>query len=376
MIKREIQKTIEKWLFRGKIIMLLGARQVGKTTLVKELLKNKGNPADYYNCELIQVSESLGTLDPHRLTGLFGKTKLVVLDEAHRVRNIGMVLKVFHDTYPDVQIVATGSSSFELADKVNEPLTGRAVDFKLYPLSLTELLQIHRPVDLGSAVEGYLRFGLYPEIVLSGEHEKKVLLDNLTSRYLYKDVLESENLRRSDIVVKLLQLIALQIGNEVSVNELALNLGINRRTVERYLDLLEKAFVIFRLHAFSRNIRSEIVKKVKIYFYDTGVRNSLIANYNALDIRNDTGQLWENFCVIERLKHNSYLQANKKLYFWRTKGQKEIDLIEDYEGRLKAFEFKWREQKFKIPDEFASAYNVRTAKVITKGNVLDLVKAL
>jgi predicted AAA+ superfamily ATPase len=373
-VKRLLQDVIQNWLYKGKIIILYGARQVGKTTLVKEILKLYNTENNYYNCEIINISEQLSSLEPNRLKLFFGDKNIIVLDEAHRVKNIGMVLKIFHDTYPDIQIIATGSSSFDIANRLNEPLTGRAIDFTLYPLSITELLQIHRTVDMPAYIERFLRFGMYPDMVDKSELETKILLDNLTSKYLFKDIYDFENLKKPETLVHLLQLLAFQIGSEVSKNELAVKLYINRNTVERYLDILEKAFVIFRLKAFSRNLRKEITKKEKIYFYDTGIRNSLIANYNALNLRNDTGQLWENFCVIERLKHNSNKSEKKNLYFWKSHSNKEIDLVEEYNGELRLFEFKWSEKKVKIPNDFRENYSYKEHRQITRNNFWDLLE--
>jgi len=373
-IKRLLHNKIQNWLFKGKIIILYGARQVGKTTLVKEILKLNHAESNYYNCEIINISEQLSSLDPNKLKSFFGDKNIIVLDEAHRVKNIGLVLKVLHDTYPDIQIIATGSSSFDIANRLNEPLTGRAIDFTLYPFSVTELLQVYREVDILSHLERFLRFGMYPEFIDKGEADSKLLIDNLTSKYLFKDIYDFENLKKPQILVNLLRHLAFQIGSEVSKNELAVKLYISRNTVERYLDILEKAFVIFRLKAFSRNLRKEITKKEKIYFYDTGIRNSLIANYNPLNLRNDIGQLWENFCVIERLKYNSNRNEKKNLFFWKSHTGKEIDLVEEFGGELKVFEFKWSEKKIKIPNDFKKKYNYKEIKQISGNNIWKLLE--
>jgi len=371
MIKRELQTVLEKWLYKGKILILYGARQVGKTTLVKELLKKYKISDGYFDCEIIALKQALETKDPDKLKQFVGNSKLVVLDEAQKVTDIGVTLKLLADHFPEVQIIATGSSSFDLANKVNEPLTGRALEFILVPLSIEELKQIYNPIELKEQVEQRLRFGMYPEIVRQAETAGKTLLDNLASKYLYKDILEFDRVRKSEILLRLLQFLALQIGNEVSFYELATALEVDRNTVIKYIDLLEKTFVITKLRAFSRNLRKEINKKNKIFFYDLGIRNSLIANYNPINIRNDLGGLWENFCVIERLKflQNNGIAVNR--YFWRTHDQKEIDYLEESDGKLKGFEFKWNKESFKPAGEFLKTYPGSTVDLINRNNFME-----
>lgn len=368
IIKRELQRNIEKWLFKGKILILYGARQVGKTTLVKELLKKYQISNGYFDCEIIGVKQALAVQDPDKLKQFMGNNKLVVFDEAQKVGNVGVSLKLLADHFPEIQIIATGSSSFDLANKVNEPLTGRALEFILWPLSIEELKQVYSPLELKEQLEQRLRFGMYPEIVRQAEAAAKTLLDNLASKYLYKDILEFDRVRKSEILLKLLQLLALQIGNEVSFFELARALEVDRNTVIKYIDLLEKTFVITRLRAFSRNLRKEINKKNKIFFCDLGIRNSLIANYNQMNIRNDLGGLWENFCVTERLKYlqNNGIAVNR--YFWRTHDQKEIDYLEESGGKLRGFEFKWNKESIKPPKEFLVTYPGSTVEVINRNN--------
>lgn len=366
--KRHLEPIIEGWLNKGKIIIIYGPRQVGKTTLAKELLKKYGNRRDYYNCEITAVAQSLTTQDPHALKSLFGDAKCIVFDEAQRIVNIGLVLKVFHETYPEIQIIATGSSSFSLANKISEPLTGRALEFTLFPLSLAELTQKYTSIDLSGNLEQYLRYGLYPEIANSSTPDAEILLNNLTGKYLFQDILEHEQIKKSSLLTNLLQLIALQLGNEVSLNELATRLLTNRKTIERYLDLLEKAFVIIRLRSLSRNLRNEIGKKQKIYFYDLGIRNSVISRYNPLAIRDDVGGLWENFCIIERLKYLHYHQISCNRYFWRTHNQKEIDYIEEREGALAGYEFKWSKDTCKKPQEFLVTYPNSSIQLVNKNN--------
>lgn len=388
MFKRSIQENIEQWLFKGKVIIIYGARQVGKTTLSLEILKkyaeqdkdinieqftfsDKSSPYKYLNCDLISVRKALEIQDNEALISYIGaNTKFVVVDEAQRVENIGLILKILVDTYPELQIIATGSSSFDLSNKIKEPLTGRAFEFMLYPLSIGELSTKHDFFALDIKLENILRFGSYPAIVDKSEEEARMFLASIASNYLYKDILEFENVKNSKALFNLLELLALQLGNEVSYKELANNLGINVLTVKRYIDLLEKCFVVFTLHAYSRNKRKEITKSVKIYFYDVGIRNALIEGFNRLDMRTDTGALWENFCIIERLKYN---QANKRhvnKYFWRNYEQKEIDYIEEYSGQLDGYEFKWGKEsrKYKPPKAFVNNYDNATVKRIDRQN--------
>jgi len=375
-VNRFLQKNIEDSLFKGKIIIVYGARQVGKTTLVKKILEkfkeNNNKSGLYLNCEIFSVQEVLMKAEPDVIKNFIGDHKLIVLDEAQRIENIGVTLKVMIDTYPDIQIIATGSSSFDLANKINEPLTGRAERYILYPFSTGEILQNYELLELNAKLDNILRFGLYPEVFFLPDDDAKKLLDEIGSNYLYKDILNFEEIKKSRVLVNLLQLLALQMGNEVSYSELALNLGINRLTVQKYMDILEQAFIIYRLTAFSRNIRKEISKSIKVYFFDTGIRNSLIQNFNQLNLRNDTGALWENFCIMERLKYCSTHGIRANRYFWRTYDQKEIDYIEEREGRLFTYEFKWSDQKGKIPLEFLKTYPNSEFQIINRENVFNV----
>ena len=372
-IRRDLQNIIEKWLFKGKLITIFGARQVGKTTLVKHLLKEHGNEKDYFNCDIISVRQALQSQDPNLLRRYIGYSKFIVIDEAQRISDAGLILKLLYDHFPELQIIATGSSSFELSSKLNEPLTGRAIEFKLFPFSLNELQQKFTFSELDSHVEFFMRYGLYPEITQKNESEAVVLLNNLADKYLYKDILEYEQIKRPDMLVKLLQLLAFQLGNEVSKHELGQQLSLNRATVERYLDLLEKVFIIFRLKSFSRNLRKEISKKEKIYFFDTGIRNSLISRFNPLEFREDKGALFENFCIVERMK---YLQRNefiRKPYFWRTHDKKEIDYIEEYNDQLDGYEFKWQPKKIKAQKDFLATYKNSTYTLISRRQMWDFI---
>ncbi|HFA48559.1 MAG TPA: ATP-binding protein [Bacteroidetes bacterium] len=366
-IQRHIQPKIEKWLFRGKVIIIYGARQVGKTTLAKLLLEKFGQTDGYFNCETPSVSAALENREPALLRRFIGNKKIVVFDEAQYVPNIGLTLKIFADTFPSLQIIATGSSSFELANRTSEPLTGRSLQFTLLPFSLAELEQWYNIFEIKSQLGHFLSYGLYPEIVKAPIEEARVLLEDLSGKYLYKDILAFENLKRSDVLYKLLKLLALQIGHEVSYHELASSLKINSRTVERYIDLLEKAFVVFRLTPLSRNLRKEISKKNKIYFYDVGIRNAIVGQYQAPELRTDKGSLWENFFIVERLKYLQNNQLKPKRYFWRTHNQQELDYIEESNDTLHAFEIKWKPGRYRVPPSFAKAYpNNKTEFVNTE----------
>ena len=363
-IPRLIEKQIKERLFKGKLIIIYGARQVGKTTLAKKILADYGEDGTYFNCELLSVQKGLSEPEAEKLKKFLGNYKIILLDEAQNIPNIGKILKIIVDTYPEIQIIATGSSSFDLAQKISEPMTGRTFTFILYPISLQEINQQENLFSVEAKLENLLRFGSYPEILSLGENESIERLQEISSKYLYKDVLSFEGLKKSSLVRNLLELLALQLGNEVSYNELAVNLGVDRLTVQKYIDILEQSFVIFKLRAFSRNLRKEITKSIKVYFYDLGIRNSLIENYNPLDIRNDVGALWENFCILERKKNNDAEFNFVNSYFWRTYDQKEIDYIEESGGKIRGFEFKWNEKKkFKAPKDFILKYDATVEKI-------------
>ena len=372
-LPRTIQKRIETWLGKGKIIILYGARQVGKTTLVKEILKEFNNDGVYLNCDRHEIRTLLQDASVARLKSVIGKKRLAVIDEAQRIDGIGLTLKLIHDEWPELQLIATGSSSFDLANRLREPMTGRTVTFQMHPLSLEELQQRHPLTELDEMLPFFMRFGSYPDISNRTEEEARELLINLSDAYLYRDVLNYEQLRKPDLVVRLLQLLAMQVGNEVSRHELATTLQVSRDTINRYVDLLEKSFVIFRLRAYSRNLRKEISKKEKIYFYDTGIRNSLISRFNPLDFRDDIGALWENFMITERLKwlDNHGLHRNK--FFWRTHSQKEIDYIEEYDEKLDAFEIKWGKADSKPPKLFMATYPHSSYQVVSRKSFRDFV---
>ncbi len=368
MIKREIQDSVESRLFKGKLIVIYGARQVGKTTLIKEIGRKFSDQEIYLNCDEPDIRELLTNATSTKLKNIIGQKKLVLIDEAQRIKNIGITLKLFVDELKNVQVIATGSSSFELSNEINEPLTGRKFEYTLYPLSMRELSIEFGWLETNRLLEERILFGMYPDVVLN-PNEKKNLLKELTRSYLFKDVLSYEGIRKPEVLEKILISLAAQIGSEVSYNELAGTVGIDKDTINKYLDILEKAFVIFRLHPFSRNVRTEISKMRKVYFYDTGVRNALISNFNSLVTRNDKGALWENFLISERLKMNSYLNNDAKTFFWRTSQQQEIDYIEEKENSLIACEFSWNvNKKKKIPLTFLKAYKTQESDIITTEN--------
>lgn len=368
IFQRTIKNKITPWLFQGKVIILYGPRQVGKTTLANEIIKQ--NPgALYLNCERQPVYALLTSRNLDRIREYIGGAKMVGFDEAQKIPEIGEILKLLIDTYPNIQYLATGSSSFDLSNALSEPLTGRNVKFIMYPVSLIELSEHYDRFQQDEMLERLMLFGSYPDIVTRSEAQKLKLLDELTSDYLFRDVLRFENLRRSDVLINLLKAIALQIGNEVSMRELSNLLKIAVDTVQRYLLLLEKSFVLFSLPSFSRNLRNEIAKGRKYYFYDLGIRNNLLQNYIPLANRSDAGQLWENFCLMERIKFNQKNDRRVNMYFWRTYQQKEIDLIEEHAGMLHAFEFKWNPKgNPKIPSDFSKAYHDSTFEVIHREN--------
>ena len=363
-INRLIEPKIKKNLFKGKVIVIYGARQVGKTTLSKKILNDCSERGKYLNCELASVQQGLSVIEAERIKSFLGDYKLVVFDEAQNIKDIGKVLKIMVDTYPDIQIIATGSSSFDLADKISEPLTGRNFTYLLYPLSVREIVKQFDAFYAEAKIESILRFGFYPEVFFLSDEEAKDRLDEISSNYLYRDILRFDGIKKTDVVNKLLMLLALQLGQEVSYIELGRQLGINRLTVERYIDLLEKSFIVFRLRAFSRNKRKEISKSVKVYFYDLGIRNSIIQNYNPSELRTDIGALWENFCIVERKKYLEEKGKRVNAYFWRTYDQKEIDYVEETEGLITGYEFKWNVKKdYRLPKRFTEQYNAKVEKI-------------
>ena len=369
-IERVLQEQIQNTLLPGKVLVLYGPRQVGKTTLTQDLLENIERRTRFVNADELIYREALASQNRQKLDEVLADAELLIIDEAQRVPNIGLNLKILIDNHPQITIIATGSASFELANKISEPLTGRKITFNLYPVSYPEISRTVGPLEARAALEQWLIWGGYPEIVTTPPHLRSRLLGELTGSYLFRDLLELEGLRRADRLVDLLRLLAFQIGQEVSLAELAARLSLNRQTVARYLDLLEKVFVIYRVGGFSRNLRKEIIKNARYYFYDNGVRNSLIQNFNPLVLRDDIGSLWENFLMIERLKTHEYAGRAVNTYFWRTYDQKEIDLVEEHQGKLSGFEFKWKQGQIKQATrrEFLTAYPNSELQTISQDN--------
>lgn len=373
-IERILEKHIIEHLFKGKIIIIYGARQVGKTTLVQMLLNKLDRNYLYLNADEIDVRELLEDATSTKLKSIVKNSSIVFIDEAQRIKNIGLTLKIFADQINEVQVIVTGSSSLDLLSKINEPLTGRKYEFILYPLSFQELVNSTSIIEEKRFLEFRLIYGYYPEIV-SKKVEEKELLKLLVNSYLYKDILNLEKIKKPQILEKIVKVLALQVGNEVSYNEIAQIVDSDKQTVEKYIYLLEKSFVIFRLQSFSKNLRNEIKKSKKIYFYDNGIRNAIIGNFNLLSNRVDKGALFENFLISERLKYIYYNNINCNRYFWRTKQQQEIDYIEEFEDLdkqvniLNAYEFKFsKKAKPKFPKTFTNIYKESRTMLITEDN--------
>ena len=377
-IKRLHQKNIAQDLAQSnKVLVIYGARQVGKTTLVRELMRNYSGKVLEINADNQPFLEALSSRNLEQLKGLVQGYDLLFIDEAQRVPDIGINLKLLHDQLPELKILVTGSSTLDLANRVKEPLTGRTWTFQLYPISAEEWAahQGANDAEVALRLEEWLVYGLYPEVLNIGNHQKKQrYLQELTQSYLYKDILTLANIRYPEKLRQLLKLLAWQTGNLVSINELANTLQINRDAVQHYLDLLEKSFVIFRLGGFSRNLRKEMTKMGKIYFYDLGVRNALIENFSSLSTRMDTGQLWENFLITERLKTSAYHFHYANRYFWRTQTGAELDYVEDFGGQLHGYEFKWGTKPANAPPAWTETYPQAAFKCINRNNFMAFVR--
>lgn len=371
-IKRKLEAVIKANLFQGKVIVVYGARQVGKTTLVRKIAEETVNTYGYLNCDELDVLSQLQNSETSEaLRRIVGDQKLVVIDEAQRVKNIGLKLKLMVDNFPDTQIIATGSSSFDLANEINEPLTGRSFEFWLFPLRLDELFDSGKSIEASRKLDSLLIHGSYPDVyVLESDELKAQRIKYLAANYLHKDILKFNYIKNSETVLKLLQALALQVGSEVSYNELANIVGVGKKTVANYVELLEKAFVIFRLTPYSGNLRKAIGKLRKIYFLDLGIRNAVINNFNPLQIRDDIGKLWENFVISEKYKQQLGLGFKTNYYFWRTYDKQEVDLVEDRGGRLRGWEIKWSGKEKKPPRAWTN-YQGASWKVINRGNYLD-----
>lgn len=371
MIFRDLAANLEVKLHKGKVIVLIGPRQVGKTTLINSILKDKEYL--FLDGDDNTVTETLANANTEILKSIIGNHKYIFIDEVQRIPNIGLKLKIIVDQIKDVQVIVSGSSSLDINNVMQEPLTGRKFEFHMFPVSWKEFENSVGYMTAQQQLEIRLLYGMYPDVInnLGAEYE---ILKNLVSSYLYKDILALAGIRKSEVLEKILRALALQVGSEVSYNEIAQLVGVDKNTVNNYIDLLEKSFVIFRLTSFSKNIRNEIKANKKIYFYDNGVLNMLIGNFNALEFRQDKGALWENFLVSERMKQLSYTQSIAKPYFWRTTTQQEIDYIEINSDKVSAFEFKWATtKKAKLPKSFSDAYNP-SFLVVNKDNFREFLK--
>jgi len=373
MISRQLTNIIRQKFNKSKAIIILGPRQTGKTTLLKIFEAENNKQCLFLDCDDPIARENLENANLASLRHLIGKNRLVIIDEAQRVKNIGLCLKMITDNFKHVQLLVSGSSALELAGEINEPLTGRKWEYLLFPLCWQEINGHYGNLESLRQLETRIIFGMYPDVVTNPGEETEILTQ-LAGSYMYKDILAMKDVRRPDILEKLLKALALQIGNEVSYNELARLVEVDKKTIIRYIDLLEKTFIVFRLSPLSRNARSEIGTGRKIYFYDNGIRNSIISNYNPLSLRQDTGALWENFLISERMKFLQYQRLFCNRYFWRTVRQQEIDYVEEYGGAFHAFELKWNPKvKVHFPKTFTDAYPDCTTQVVNRSNFAEFL---
>lgn len=373
MIQRTLQEKIASVLNGKKAVTIMGARQVGKSTLLKMMLSDRTDVM-WFNGDEYDVKELFSDITSTRLRNIIADHRIVVIDEAQRIQDIGLKIKLITDNIPDVQVIATGSSSFELASKINEPLTGRKREYKMFPLTFGEMVNHTNLLEELRMIPHRMVYGYYPEVVeLVGE--ERAVLKELSESYLYRDILSFDKIMKSEKLVKLLQALAYQIGSQVSYNEIGQTVGLDSKTVERYIDILEKSYIIFRLKSYARNLRNELKASRKIYFWDLGIRNAVIGNYSQVESRTDVGNLWENFVIAERLKKNHYDGSYAQSWFWRTQQQKEIDYLEEADGEIKAFEIKWNERKAntKCPVIFTKAYPNTDYKVITPKNIESIL---
>jgi predicted AAA+ superfamily ATPase len=369
-VDRITKEQLDCWLYKGKALILTGARQVGKTTLLRNYAINEEDVI-WLNADEGPVRDRLSELSVSNLQQLVGNKRMLIIDEIQRIENSGLLLKLLVDNFPNTQVIATGSSALDISERIFEPLTGRHFLFHLYPFSIGELYPGKTPFEIEQQLQFHLVYGSYPEVCLQREHAQ-MILKNLAAQYLYKDVLVWKDIRKPELLDKLLKLLAYQIGNEVSIHELALQLQVKSETVESYIDLLEKSFVVYRLNAYSTNPRKEITKMSKIYFWDNGIRNAVIGAFDDITIRQDLGQLWENFIVSERLKHNSQKHPDRQSYFWRNYNQSEVDYVEFDKDQLSAFELKWNtKKKHRVTAAFINAYPDANTAVITPRNFVE-----
>jgi len=368
-------KSLEKILPKNKVLIIYGSRRVGKTTLLNSLLDSSKLKYKIESGDNIRISQILNSSDFKLLSEFAEGYDLIAIDEAQEIKGIGKGLKILIDNNPNLKIIATGSSSFNLSQKVGEPLTGRKRVILLFPFSQSELLTQFSAFELQEKLHEFLIFGAYPEVfTASTKQEKTEIIEELVGSYLLKDILSLENIRNPRALLNLLKLLSFQTGNLVAVNELAKQLGVDGKTVNRFLDLLEKTFIIFKIGAYSNNPRKEISKKSKYYFFDNGIRNGIIMQFAPIDLRNDIEQLWENFIISEIYKNNSYKKLFQQLFFWRNYNQQEIDLIIEKDGRLQTIELKWKKDSGKIPADFKRKYGDVEFKIINQHNYMDFLK--
>ncbi len=366
---RDLSENIIRKLQSNKVVIVFGARRVGKTVLVKELLEKINEPVLSLNGEDINVHDKLAIRSVENYKQLLGSYKFLYIDEAQKIPEIGLKLKLMIDEIEDLKIIISGSSSFDIHKDAGEPLTGRKYSFNLFALSENEFNQVENKIEKIDKVRERLIFGNYPELLQLPDREDKIdYLNEMVSSYLLKDILVYENIKNSQRIFNLLRLIAFQIGGEVSLQELGKQLGISKNTVEKYLDLLSKVFILHKVEGFSRNLRKEITKNSRWYFLDNGIRNAVIANFNPIESRNDIGALWENYMISERLKYQEYNRLSSNNYFWRTYEQQKVDWVEERDGSLFGYEFKWKESKVKIPTQWKNAYPDSSFEVINKDN--------
>ncbi|MEZ5195599.1 MAG: ATP-binding protein [Bacteroidales bacterium] len=372
-IYRKFQK-LDNFLRPNKVLIILGPRQVGKTTMMEDYLSVSKLKYKLTNGDDIFIQRTLSSQSLNEIKSFCEGYELIAIDEAQKIPEIGIALKLMVDHIPGIKVIATGSSSFELAGQIGEPLTGRKTALSLFPISQIEMLHHFNSFELKEKLEEFLIYGNYPAVLAAETiSEKTSILNEITGSYLFKDILSFERIRNPQLLIDLLRLLAFQIGNEVSINELSKNLRIDNKTVRRYLQLLEKSFIVYSLRGYSRNLRKEISKKPKYYFYDTGIRNAVIANFNPLKMRNDTGQLWENFVVMERIKKQSYQPIYSNNFFWRSWTKKEVDFVEEREGKLFGYEFKWTSEQRQAPALWLDTYPEATYETINRENYLEFV---
>jgi predicted AAA+ superfamily ATPase len=373
MIQRKLLSVLQAKLNKRKAIILIGARQVGKTTLLKQIPGFAKKKILWLNGDEADTRALFQSASVTQLKKLIGKNEIVIVDEAQRIKNIGVGLKLITDGMPEVQLLVTGSSSLELNSTINEPLTGRKWEYQLYPLSFAEMVNHHGLLEEKRLITHRLLYGYFPDVI-NHPGEEREILTQLTDSFLYKDVLSLDSLKKPIALQNLLRALAFQVGSQVSYNELSQVCSMDVKTVEKYIGLLEQTYVLFRMSSYHRNLRGELSKSKKIYFYDTGVRNALINNFNTPEFRQDIGGLWENFLVVERMKYLAYSGRRVNSWFWRTVGQQEIDLIEEENGAMRAFEFKWNSKaKVKLTPTFANAYPEASFEVIHPGNMEEFV---